>query len=42
MIKKQGVSKSGDVYQIGNVLYEMLIGIAPFYDDDMETLYENI
>jgi len=42
MINKQGVSKSGDVYQIGVVLHEMLVGIAPYYDDDMDILYQNI
>ena len=42
MLKKQGVSKSGDVYQIGVVLYEMLVGIPPFYNDNMKILYENI
>ena len=42
MIKKQGVSKSGDVYQVGVVLYEMLVGIPPFYHDNMKILYENI
>lgn len=42
MLKKQGVSKSGDVYQIGVVLYEMMVGIPPFYNDNMKVLYENI
>lgn len=42
MLKKQGVSKSGDVYQVGVVLYEMLVGIPPFYNDNMKILYENI
>jgi len=42
MIKKEGVSKSGDVYQIGVVLYEMMVGIPPFYHDNMKVLYENI
>ena len=42
MLKKQGVSKSGDVYQVGVVLYEMMVGIPPFYNDNMQILYENI
>jgi serine/threonine protein kinase len=42
MLKKQGVSKSGDVYQVGVVLYEMMVGIPPFYNDNMKILYENI
>jgi len=42
MLKKQGVTKAGDVYQVGGVLYEMLVSIPPFYNDDMKTLFENI
>jgi len=42
MIQKKGVSKSGDVYQVGVVLYEMMVGIPPFYNDNMKVLYENI
>jgi serum/glucocorticoid-regulated kinase 2 len=42
MLKKQGVTKAGDVYQVGVVLYEMLVSIPPFYNDDMKTLFENI
>jgi serum/glucocorticoid-regulated kinase 2 len=42
MLNKKGVSKSADVYQVGVVLYEMLVGIPPFYNDNMETLYKNI
>jgi len=42
MLKKEGVTESGDVYQIGVVLYEMLVGIPPYYNDDIKVLYKNI
>ena len=42
MVKKEGVTKSGDVYQIGAALYEMLVGLPPFYNADMKTLMRNI
>ena len=42
MLKKAGVTESGDVYQIGVVLYEMLVGIPPYYNDNIQILYENI
>mmetsp|Transcript_17985 Transcript_17985/g.12922 ORF Transcript_17985/g.12922 Transcript_17985/m.12922 type:complete len:85 (+) Transcript_17985:2217-2471(+) len=42
MLKKDGVTEAGDVYQIGVVLYEMLVGIPPFYNDDIKVLYKNI
>jgi serine/threonine protein kinase len=42
MLGKQGVTEAGDVYQIGVVLYEMLVGIPPYYNDNVSKLYENI
>ena len=42
MVKREGVTKSADVYQIGTVLYEMLVGLPPFYNTDMNTLMQNI
>ena len=42
MLKKEGVTKAGDVYQVGVVLYEMLVGIPPYYNDNIKVLYQNI
>jgi serum/glucocorticoid-regulated kinase 2 len=36
------VTQAGDVYQIGVVLYEMLVGIPPYYSDNIKMLYQNI
>jgi len=33
------VTQAGDVYQIGVVLYEMLVGIPPYYSDNIKMLY---
>ena len=42
MLKQQGITFAGDVYQIGIVLYEMLVGIPPYYNDNIKMLYDNI
>jgi serine/threonine protein kinase len=42
MLKRQGHGKSLDWYLLGVLMYEMLVGIPPYYSNNKETLYENI
>lgn len=42
MIEKKGHGKSMDWYMLGVLLYEMIVGIPPFYDDSQEVLLNNI
>ena len=42
MLGTKGVGKSADVYQVGAVLYEFLIGLPPYYTENIKKLYENI
>ena len=34
MVKKEGHGKSVDWYLLGVLIYEMLVGLPPYYDDD--------
>ena len=42
MLEKKGVGPETDIYGIGCVLYEMLIGEPPYFDEDIEKLFDNI
>lgn len=42
MLHSKGVSKSADIYQIGAVLYEFLVGFPPYYTENIKELYNSI
>lgn len=42
MVKREGHTKSIDWYVLGAILYEMLVGIPPFYSNNRADLFVNI
>ena len=42
MIKKQGHGKSVDWYLLGVLLYEMIVGITPYFSNNKEQIFFNI
>ncbi|KDQ16691.1 hypothetical protein BOTBODRAFT_30613 [Botryobasidium botryosum FD-172 SS1] len=42
LLKNEGYTKTVDWWTLGVLLYEMLTGLPPFYDEDVETMYKRI
>lgn len=42
MLERKGVGVSSDIYGIGCVLYEMVVGEPPYFDEDIDQLFQNI
>lgn len=42
MLKNKGVGKAADIYGLGTVIHELLIGNSPYYNDDIPKMYQNI
>jgi len=42
MLHSKGVSKAADIYQVGAVLYEFLVGFPPYYTENIKELYNSI
>ena len=42
MLKRKGHGKAVDWYLLGVVMYELLVGIPPYYSDNKDTLFNNI
>ncbi|CAD8121769.1 unnamed protein product [Paramecium sonneborni] len=42
ILKRQGHGKAVDWYLLGVVIYELLVGLPPYYADNRETLFDNI
>lgn len=42
LLLNQGYTRSVDWWTLGTLLYEMLTGLPPFYDEDVPTMYRKI
>ena len=42
MLSKEGTTKASDIYGIGTILYQMVVGEPPFFSNDFNIMYKNI
>lgn len=42
ILQRQGHGKATDWWSFGAIIYEMLVGLPPFYSKDRDKLYQNI
>lgn len=42
MLKKMGHGKAVDWYLLGVLIYEMLVGVPPYYSSDRNEIFNNI
>ncbi|CAD8085494.1 unnamed protein product [Paramecium primaurelia] len=42
ILSQKGAGKPSDIYGIGCVMYEMMTGESPYYNDDIQQMYKNI
>eukprot|EP00345_Euplotes_harpa_P010473 CAMPEP_0168347740 /NCGR_PEP_ID=MMETSP0213-20121227/19215_1 /TAXON_ID=151035 /ORGANISM="Euplotes harpa, Strain FSP1.4" /LENGTH=85 /DNA_ID=CAMNT_0008356977 /DNA_START=1 /DNA_END=254 /DNA_ORIENTATION=- len=42
VLRRQGHGKSVDWYLVGVLLYEMLVGIPPYFSSNKEQMFKNI
>jgi len=42
ILSKQGHSRTVDWYLLGLLLYELIVGLPPYYNSKKEVLFENI
>lgn len=42
VLNHRGACKATDIYGVGTVMYELLVGYPPYYSEDLDILYHNI